>query len=201
MIVMCKIDKVYVMPMTLVVAMLVLSIMDSHLDSALAFMNDVNFDFLTNISTYQTRQLEYDVRDNITQLNNNSERLSCNFNYSQSGTNLATFNKEISYDQNQFNVLKIRILTNYKEVLIPDFPHFKKLLTAVCNETMFTSNHDFQSPKCNDCIQNNLTVILKNKQPHFMVWTSPNTNDNEQHRSIPSIVKDFVNTLFNICNC
>ena len=187
--------------MKLVMAVLVLLIMGSHLDSALASMNEVKFYSLTNISTYQTRQNDYDgKRNNLAQLNNSSERLLCNFDYSQSGTNLPTFQKEISYNQNEFNVLKIRLLTNYKEVLIPDLPHFKKLLNAVCNETVFTSNHDFQSLNCNDCIQNNLTVTL-NKQPHFLIWTSPNTNDNEQHRSISSIVKDFVNTLLNICNC
>jgi hypothetical protein len=197
----CRIDSVYVMPMRLVMAVLVLLIMGSHLDSVLASMNDVKFYSLTNISTYQTRQNDYDgKRNNIAQLNNSSEHLFCDFDYSQSGTNLPTFHKEISYNQNESNVLKTRILTNYKEVLILDLPHFKKLLNAVCNDTVFTSNHDFQNPECNDCIQNNLTVTL-NKQPHFLIWTSPNTNDNEQHRFIPSIVKDFVNTLLNICNC
>jgi|SRR4051794_15184681 hypothetical protein len=188
------------MPMKVVVATLVFVIAISHFDSALAPMDDAKFYFLTNMSTYQTMQIDGE-RSSIAQPNNSSESLPCNFNYSQSGTNLATFNKEISYDQNEFNVLKTRILTNHKEVLIPDLPYFKKLLTTICNATVFMSNHDFQDPKCNDCIQNNLTLTLRNNQSHFMVWTSPNTNDNKQYRSVLSIVKDFVNTLFTICNC
>lgn len=138
-------------------------------------------------------------------VSNDNDDITCSFTYSHSGGQLPTYNyKEISYNSIVSPaLLKVQNSTSNKDVPIVDIFGFNRNVSAICNNSLFRADHNFENTlSCADCFENKLTVTTTHSGTHSILWTSTNGIDDETlDTKLPLVVKNFVRVIMKLCGC